>query len=224
MSARRRPRLLVDDLIVVDVTDVLGRRELRTHGTLESPRLPGFTVRYSREPTGAVRFTFPGGGSQVVEVVTQELSNGGWRRYFLMDGRLWRKLLLSPIEPRVVTRLSLGAVYRSASLGGRPRERLALRASRIERRLGVGGACGMRPPGMRSRRFLGLLARLRELGASGPVRQTKSATVAQTTPTPTTVEPTAARGPDRPSSAADELWSRMSWPSLRPRIIRHDVD
>jgi hypothetical protein len=124
-----------------------------------------------------------------------------------------------------VSRLGLGAVYRSASLGGRPRERLALRASRIERRLGIGGACGMRPPGMRSRRFLGLLARLRELGASGRVRQTKSVTVAQTaTVTPTTVEPTAARGPDRPSSAADELWYQMSWPPLRPRIIRDDGD
>jgi hypothetical protein len=170
MNPESRPHVpRLDDLIAIDVREVDGA------GSLTVRRVPGETqdllrpivIRYSPRPLGGFRFQFQDGSSQEVHVERFPMPNGGHRRFFALDGRRWRKLYLSPHEPRLVTRSRLGLGYRSASLGGRETERLALRADRITSAIGGLGGTIIRPSGMRRKRWLALIMRLGEL-RTGP--------------------------------------------------------
>jgi hypothetical protein len=162
-SATARPTFLGPELVFVEARDLDG-------GPISWRRLPGFVLRHARTPLGRVRFQFPDGSAQEVEVETQRLPNGGHRHFFVVDGRRWRRLYLHPGSPRLVTRESLGLRYLSVSLGRDPPARLALREDRIRRTLDLGGPA-VRPSGMPSRRWRALLERLGELpkgrGSSG---------------------------------------------------------
>jgi hypothetical protein len=161
---------------------------------------------------------------QKIRLTSRPMPNGGQRWFMIAeDGRPVCRMYLPPGGDYFRSRQGYDLQYMVWTVGWKRRRKLRTDGIVLE-------MCGVQ---RRRRRARWLEAKLREINdrkppagrRPGPIRQFKAERAAATVPTtPPTVEPAATHGPDRPSSAADELWERMSWPSLRPRIIRDDED
>jgi hypothetical protein len=100
---------------------------------------------------------------QWIGITSVPIARGGYRRYFVLEGRRASQLYQAP-GTAFLPRVALGLSYRCQRLG--TRKRCAQRAERIKRELGFFGANGVRPTGMRTRRWVRLRERLRELTGS----------------------------------------------------------
>lgn len=148
---------------------VLDLRDLRpTRDTLTwKGAAPGFYVKYRLLP-GGVRLGFPDGVLQTIDIVTEPLPNGGWRRYFVCDGRRARKLYLTPDGDVFRSRAEAGVTYLSRVVHGRARAEL--REARILEKIGFGGQV-VRPSWVRPGSWSRLVARLETVRAQAGTRR-----------------------------------------------------
>jgi hypothetical protein len=163
--------------VTVESCVTISADELASHGWLRSGertegtvRLRGFAIDLAADLTGRrpphLRLRYRAGETLMEQCVplapTTTLPCTRW--WFVDEcGRRVGRLHLPPGGDRFRGRLAAGLTYECRRVGARRRR--AIRAERIASRLGFYGVNGIKPSGMRARRYEKLLERLQDLRA-----------------------------------------------------------